>query len=351
MSPKPVTIYDIAAKADVSIATVSRAINDSERISAKTRSRILDIAHELGYQPHASARSLAKRQSNLVSAVIPMMTSYFYLEVLQGIQDLISRSSFDLLVFSAPSLEEVDAVLDHALTKGLSAGVLLFSSPLNEKRLARMRKNSPPLVLVDQYHDGFDSVSIDNELGGYMAVRYLLDCGYRRIGIITAHADSVPSIKRMQGYQKASAAHGLTVDPGLVVSIEDPQFHGYTEEAGYEAMVQLLALENRPDAVFAVSDIQAIGALRAIADRGLKVPDDIVVIGFDDIVISRHIGLTTLRQPMYDMGKRAIEILLQRIESPKMPVNQTVFEPELIERTSSRSSKDGKTHNMVSFKR
>ena len=333
-----VTIYDIAEKAAVSIATVSRAFNNSPRVSAYTRERILEIAKELGYQPHASARSLAKRQSHLIAAVIPMLTSYFYLEVLQGVQDGIAESDYDLLVFSDPRIEEVDKMLENALSRGRSAGSLLFSSPLNESRLDRLRQYSHPVVLVDVYHDEFDSVSIDNEKGGYLATTHLLDKGCRRIGLIQANSESAPSLQRAAGYQRALQEWGIAYDRNIVVETRDDQFHGFTEEAGFEAMLQLLQRGEAFDAVFAVSDIQALGAMRAIEEQGKRIPEEIALMGFDDIMISRYVGLSTLQQPMYEMGKAAIELLLKRIDDAELPVCQTVYSPTLMERTTSRRS-------------
>ena len=330
-----ITIYDIAKEADVSIATVSRAFNNSPRVSSETRERIFAIAKEMGYQPHASARSLAKRQSNLISAIIPMLTSYFFLEVLQGVQDRITESDYDLLVYSAPRMEEVDKMLENALSKGRSAGALLFSSPLNEQRLERLKQYGNPVVLVDLYHDEFDSVSIDNEQGGYLAASHLLERGCRRVGLLSADPESVPSRERVDGYRRAHQEWGIEPDEKLNVSTTDPQFHGFTEEAGYAAMARLLDSHSDMDAVFAVSDIQALGARRAIEDRGMNVPADIALVGFDDIMISRYVELTTLRQPMYEMGKMAIDILLKRIQDGDVPVSHTIFSPSLIERSTS----------------
>ncbi len=332
-----ITIYDIADRANVSIATVSRAFNDSPRVSALTRDRIFAIAREMGYQPHASARSLAKRQSHLISAVIPMLTSYFYLEVLHGVQDRIAGSDFDLLVYSAPCIQDVDDLLDNALNRGRAAGMLLFSSPLNAHRLERLHKSRQPVVLVDLRYEHFDSVSIDNEEGGYIATRHLLDQGYRRIGLILAHPESIPSQQRADGYRRAHRETGAAIDPQRIVSSNDSYFHGYTEEAGYALMKQLLHLEEPPDSVFAVSDIQALGAQRAVEEYGLDVPGDIALVGFDDIMISRYVGLTTLRQPMYEMGQAAIDRLLNRILNPTVPVSHIVFSPTLIERQTSHS--------------
>lgn len=336
-----VTIYDIADKAKVSIATVSRAFNNSSRVSARTRDRILGIAQELGYQPHASARSLAKRKSNLVSAIIPMLTSYFFLEVLHGVQEKISESEYDLLVYSAPRMENVDGMLENGLNRGRSAGALLFSSPLNPERIKRLEQYSNPVVLVDLYHEKFDSVATDNEQGGYLAASHLLEKGYRRIGLLAANLDSVPSQQRMNGYCRAHREWGIALDERLVVSTDDDQFHGFTEEAGYALMGSLLDKDVDIDSVFAVSDIQALGARRAIEDRGMAVPGDIALVGFDDIMISRYVELTTLRQPMNEMGRMAAELLLERLRGNEKPVMHKILAPTLVERTSSGSRRTG----------
>ena len=335
MATDTITIYDIAAQAKVSIATVSRAFNDSPRVSPKTRDRIFAVAKDLGYHPNSLARNLARQQSSLVSAVIPMMTSYFYLEVLQGVQSHIAASEYDLLVYSAPQLEDVEGLLESALTRGKSAGVLLFSTPMEASRVALLKSREQPVILVDQHHPDFDSVSIDNEEGGALATEHLLNQGYRRIAMIMANTDSVPAMKRAEGFRMAHRAANIEIDESLVVGSHDPAFHGYTEEAGYKAMVHLLKHPSRPEAVFATSDIQALGAKRAIEDAGLEVGKDIGLIGFDDIMISRYVGLSTLRQPMFDIGARAADLLLQRIEKPDAPVSHTVYSSALVARTSS----------------
>lgn len=329
-----VTIYDIAEKAGVSIATVSRVFNNSPRVSVNSRERVHAIARELGYQPHASAQSLARRKANLVAAVIPMLTNYFFIEVMRGMQDQLQEYEYDLIVFSAPTLDDVDLQLDRALQKGLTAGVMLFSTPLNEERASRLRASNEPVVLVDSIHPDFDSIYIDNEQGGYIATRHLIDLGYKRIGLILANPVSVPAAERRKGYERAmrEASHGVN-ETRIVASTDDHQ-HGYTEAAGYECMKSLLGRRSRPDAVFVASDIQALGALQAIRDFGLRVPEDIALVGFDDIRLSSYVGLTTLRQPMYEMGKLAVEKLLLRVGHPEYPTSHTVFAPRLVTRAT-----------------
>ena len=296
------------------------------------------VARELEYQPHASAQSLARRRTSLVSAIIPMMANYFFVEVLRGLQDRLAESEFDLLVYSTPTMAEMDGQIERALHRGRAAGLLLASTPLTKNHVEALKRSGQPVVLVDSFHAEFDSVSIDNEQGGYLATRYLVDQGYRRIGMIAAHPTSVPSIQRRVGYEKALLEAGMEVCEDRIVVSSDRAFDGYTEQAGGIGMQALLRRKPRPDAVFVVSDMQALGALQAAGEAGLRVPEDIAVIGFDDIVVSKYVGLSTLRQPMYEMGKLAVEKLLLRIQHPDHPTSHTVFAPRLISRQTTRGS-------------
>lgn len=332
-----VTIYDIAERADVSIATVSRVFNKNPRVSGGTRARVLAVAEELGYEPHVSAQSLARQRTSVVSAVIPMMTNYFFVEVLRGLQDRLAESGFDLLVYSSVLMDDIDVQLDRALQRGRSAGVLLFSTPITRARAARLRRSNRPVVLVDSASGEFDSVSLDNVQGGYLATRHLIEGGHRRIGLVMANPVSVPAADRRRGYEQALREAGLPADPSLVALSADVRNHGFTEEAGYLGMRALLRRPQPPDAVFVVSDLQALGALRALQEAGRAVPGDVAVIGFDDIKLSLYVGLTTLRQPMYEMGCLAMEKLLQRMLHPDHPTTHTVFTPRLVPRSTTRA--------------
>ncbi len=329
-----VTIYDIAQEAGVSIATVSRVFNNSRRVSEENRQKVSAVAERLGYQPHVSAQNLARRKPNLVAAVIPMLTTYFFIEVMRGMQDELAKCEYDLIVFSAPALDDLDAQLERALQKGMAAGVLVFSTPLTLARTERLRTSELPVVLVDSFHPEFDSIYIDNEQGGYVATQHLIEQGFERIGLILANPVSVPAADRRRGYERALREAGQSCAEARIVASDDDHQHGYTEEAGYAGMRTLLCKRPRPDAVFVASDIQALGALRAVQEAGLRVPDDIALIGFDDIRISSYVGLTTLRQPMYEMGKLAVEKLLLRLQSMDYPTSHTVFAPRLVVRAT-----------------
>ena len=332
-----VTIYDIADRAEVSIATVSRVFNGSPRVSPRTRERVLGVARALNYQPNVSAQSLARQSTSLVAAVIPFLTNYFYMEVLRGMQDALAESDFDLLVYSAQQPKEIDRQLDRALRKGLTEGLLLLSTPLSDEHADLLAASDQPVGLIDAQHAGFDSVTVDNVEGGYKATRHLIACGRQRIAFIGLLPEAQPVMHRREGYERALREVGRLVDPALMVT-GPYQPRGSSEEGGYKAMMELLETDVRPDAVFAASDVQAVGALHALRKAGLRVPGDVALVGFDDVKLSQYVGLTTLRQPMYEMGHLGIEKLLCRIEEPGRPPSPDVFMPCLIERRSTASA-------------
>jgi LacI family transcriptional regulator len=331
-----VTIYDIAEAARVSIATVSRVLNDHPRVSDATRRRVFRVAERLGYEPHASAQSLARQRTRLIAAVVPMLTSYFFMEVIRGLQDRLAESGFDLLVHASRSVDDVDRPLERALQRGRSDGLLLVSTPLTVARAARLSRSHTPVVLVDSYHPDFDSVSVDNRRGGYEATRHLIERGHQRVALIMPSPASVPAAERRAGYTDALAEANLPIDERLVFATEGDDSHGYTRRAGYEAMLKLLELpaDQRPTGIFVAADVMALGAHRAAREAGLDIPRDLAIVGFDDVEPSAYVGLTTLRQPMYEMGQLAIAKLLRRLREPGLPPSHTTFAPRLVVRQS-----------------
>lgn len=327
-----ITIYDIADRAGVSIATVSRVFSGRSHVADATRERVFVVARELGYVPNVSARSLARQSTRVVAAVVPMLTSYFFMEVIRGVQDRLSELDYDLLVYASRAPEEVDGQLKRATQKGRADAVILCSTPLTEGRVRTLTTCGLPVVLLDSRHPDFDSVSVNNREGGATATEHLIERGYERIAHIAPNLVSVPGRERCEGYKDALRAAGRRVDEHLVVTSAEVAQHGFTREAGYAAMQKLLGRKKHPDAVFAASDVQALGALRAAREAGLRVPDDVALIGFDDINMSAYVGLSTLSQPMYDIGRLGIDKLIQRIAEPDRPVSRTTFSAQLIAR-------------------
>jgi LacI family transcriptional regulator len=194
------------------------------------------------------------------------------------------------------------------------------------------------VVLVDTFHEQLDSLTVNNQQGAYAATRHLIALGHKRIGMLAANKESIPARERWRGFQKAMEEAGLPIDPALVKYSTSPELDGFTRQSGQEVMKQFLALgRHRPTAVFVSSDIQAAGALNALSEAGLKCPEDLSIVGFDDIELASHLGLTTMRQPMYEMGMLAAESLLARLDDTRRQPAHTLFVPKLIVRNTTRA--------------
>jgi LacI family transcriptional regulator len=310
------TIYDVARKAGVGIGTVSRALNDSPNISPETKEKVLRVAREMGYRPHALARGLAKKRTGAIGAIVPFLTNYFYLELLKGIQHEISRSKYDLILYSADDVTRGEELLERVLRERRVDGLLYISMPLSNRAARKVRSRQLPVVLVDSYHPEVDSIHVENQQGAYQATRYLLELGYRRLGMINGKLRSFPARERRQGFLKALSDFGLSPRPEWMIECDDMDGQdGFNAPAGYRAMLSLLALDDLPEALFVASDVQAYGVLRAAREKGIRIPDDLALVAFDDIQPSELIGLSTVRQPMFEMGQRAVKRLTEKLEN------------------------------------
>ncbi len=318
------TIYDVAKKAGVGIGTVSRVLNNSPQISPKTREKVLKVIKELKYQPHAMAQGLARKRTNSLACLVPSFTGYFYLELINGIQQALSRHRFDLILYSIGQMDKEKEILKRTLRERKVDGVLLISMPITDEYVKKFTQARFPIVLVDSFHDELDSIAIENREGAFIATKHLIDLGHTRIGMINGNLNSLPAKIRLEGFKAALAENNIPFEAERVKIVQQTDNkelnhnHGFNKKAGYEAMLSLLNLEvNRPTAVFISSDIQAAGALKAIRERGLSVPEDIAIMGFDGVELSEYLGLTTMKQPMFEMGMIAVERLIEKILSPE----------------------------------
>lgn len=327
------TIYDIAREAGVSIATVSRVFNNNPNVSAATRERVLMLAQERGYHPKAFAQGLARRHTKTIMALVPMLSNYFFMEVLAGLQDRISDSDYDLHIFNIKgftSSDELHEQLEYVMRKGQADAYILISCHLRDEQWRSLQKKyKSPAVLVDEHHDTYDSISVDSVEGAYRATKYLIDQGHKKVGVIAASETSKPIQDRVAGYCKAMSEAGFGKSDGRIYRGDDTYRDGFSEMGGYQAMLKILEDPDGPDAVFCTSDIQSLGALKAMQDLGRSIP----LVSFDDIQIAHFLGLTTMRQPMYEMGTLAIDYLMERLEGSSIePPKNKVFVPELIVR-------------------
>ena len=324
------TIYDIANKAGVSIATVSRVFNQRTNVSARTRDKVMAIADEMGYHPQANAQGLASRKTNTITAVVPVISNYFFMEVLGGIQDKLNSYDYELTIFNISPSKDTFSQVEHVLKRRASEGCLFISIHLQHEEWQQLQRYNIPITLIDEYFEGFDSVSVDNSQGAYRATSYLLKSGNKRVAMLSALATSKPIQSRLEGFKKAYKDANASYSDSLVVAGDSTYRDGFTERGGYEAMVKILTMAPDIDACFCASDIQAVGALKAMQDIGKEIP----LIGYDDIELAEYIGLSTIRQPMRDMGFFATQNLIERLENPKKAISQTIYTPELILRNS-----------------
>lgn len=325
------TIYDIAQKANVSIATVSRVVNNQDGIADSTRERVLKVADDLGYQPQAYAQGLARKKNNVIMVIAPVLSNYFFMEVLAGIQDEISDYEYDLNIFNVQGNgDDMFSQVENIINRRLADGYLFISTHLRDKQLKQLQSYEFPITLIDESYPKLDSVSVNNEQGIQQAMQHFLTNGIRRIAMISALKSSKPGQERIEGYKKALRNADIKVDEKLIETGDSMYRDGFSEQNGYEAMLKLLELENPPEACFCSSDIQAVGALKAMKECNHRIP----IIGYDDITISSYIGLSTVRQPMYDMGTFATKNLVQSMRNGDREPVQKSFSPELILRSS-----------------
>lgn len=329
------TIHDVADRAGVSAATVSRVVNDTGQTADATRERVLSAIEELEYRPDRTAKSLAQGATRTIAVAVPTFTTPFHNELLKGVRSRLEDLDADLLLCDL-EWEDPEASLRSFLERGVMDGLLAAGLPVGSTIGEELRTLGRPVVLVGSQWDDLDSFYWDETGGARMATEHLLDQGHTRIGLITTHHGSPIRDARIRGYETALETAGIPPQDDWLATGQTEKHAGFSEESGYEAMQTLL--DRAPDvtAVFASSDVQAIGAWQALRHRGLSVPEDVAIVGYDDVKVSRFIGLSTISQKMHDIGEATADLLLRRLQGTETsdPVSRLVS-PELQIRASS----------------
>ncbi len=331
-----VTIKDVAREAGVSVCTVSRVLNNTykNKVSEQTRRRVLEVSQELGYRPSLIARGLKGKTTNLVGLVVPDIAASFLANTLMGIQSVAEEYSYSILVYTTMSNTAKDVEYLRILKEKRVDGILWL--PLNQKIdevFAEVAAETKLLQIYNQL-EGVNAPAflVDQFKGGYLATEYLIKKGHTKIAHFSAGANVLDchGVQRLAGYEKALTDNGIDPSTQLVVEA------GYAWESGYEAAKVLLDLpySKRPTALFAAADMVAWGAIKCFRHNGLRVPEDIAVVGYDNLYIADKIDppLTTISQPKEQLGKIAMDSLLRAIEGE--PISSLLFEPKLIVRNS-----------------
>jgi LacI family transcriptional regulator len=306
------TIKDVAASAGVGVATVSRVLNDHPAVTPDTRDRVRAAIASLDYRPSRVARALSQQRSGTIAVVVPFFTVPSVVERLRGVIDALHNSPYAILLFDVSHPDHRRADVARMLRRDLVEGLLVLSLRLTPDEVRRLGENRVRAVAIDADVPGLPSISIDDTKGGRLAARHLLELGHQRIGYIGDQVDQrfgfTSSARRLRGLSHELAAAGHPLDPSLVR-------HGPHEREAARALARdLLTCPDRPTAVFAHSDTQALGVLEAAADVGLRVPADCSVMGFDDVEAARYAGLTTVRQPLFESGRQGAAALLTLLE-------------------------------------
>ncbi len=332
------TLEDIAKKSGVSRSTVSRVINNHPNVSKKVREHVKEVIRSTGYQPHPAARALVSNRTWTCGLILPRTINSFFTDpyypcLIQGIAQACSKQNYTFSLFLMGDKEDEDQMFSRVSRRGFMDGILFQSDQRGDTLIDLLADSGIPLVVLGRPFQGeqISYVDIDNTESVEWAVQYLLDNGHKRVATITGPQNTTVGIDRKYGYKQALVKNNIPVDEEMIVE------GIFTEESGYLGMKKLLP--KMPDAVFAASDQMAIGAIRAIREVGLNVPQDISIIGYDDfpLVSPVYPALTTLRQPIGKFGFEALKMLISLVEEGLKPSRQVILKSELIIRDSTRN--------------
>jgi len=328
------SIRDVASKAGVSVSTVSHVINNTRFVSDETRSKVLAAMDALNYKPNRLASSLRRKdkRTNTLGLLIPDSTNPFFAEVLRGVEDASFDAGYNVFLCNSDDDPKKELNYIEVLLGKQIDGIILVSAGSHAESLDILDKDELAAVVVDREVSGAktDSVMVDNESGGYQATTYLIELGHTRIGCIAGPSLLTPSAARVEGYRKALMEHNLPVDEDLI------KMGDFRAQSSYQVVLELLGKNTPPTALFACNDMMAVGALHAADELGLNVPDDISIMGFDDITLASFTipPLTTIAQPSHEIGMLAAEMVIDRIQHPDTTPRSEILSTKLVIRKS-----------------
>ncbi|MCA9835362.1 MAG: LacI family DNA-binding transcriptional regulator [Trueperaceae bacterium] len=325
------TLKDVAQLAGVSTVTVSNVLNHRQNVSLRTRQRVMKAVEETGYRVNLIARGLAGGRTNTLGVVVPDLGTQYVGEIVRGLGDEIRHAGLEMLISTASDDIKERSQMD--LLQEISDGLVLVLAHNNDYDVSVFSRDGLPVVMID--HRGstipLPAVDVDNYYGGRQATEYLIALGHQRIGFVKGRYEA--SSLRFKGYKEALECAKLPFEESLVAEGE------FTQPGGFAAANELLNLKDLPSAIFAANDLSAFGVMEAIKEKGLRIPDDISVLGFDDIPMANQVfpALSTIRQPLFEMGQAAARMMLAKLRGVEPPSNRITLATELVERASTRA--------------
>jgi LacI family transcriptional regulator len=330
-----VTIYDVAKRAGVGIATVSRVLNDSPAVSVSNRQKVLNAINDLNYQPNSSARHLARGDTYTIGIMSPFIGYSWFSDRIRGIQDALMTTDYDLVIFSIGNPEQMNQQFRSMSKFKFVSGMIIISMGVTDEDAQRFEEWKTPVVLLDSSHPELSGVTIDDVGGGYSATRHLIDLGHKRIAFVGGQFTNpfrfTSDAQRYEGYVKALSEANIPLTPSYIIT------DAFERDSGYSMTKELLNLPSPPTAIFATNDIIALGVIEAVIDSGRKVPDDISVIGHDDNLLANYSQLTTVSQDFYRSGVNAANLLLKILAEDVIERQLITMSGDIILRNSTKT--------------
>jgi len=326
-----VTIRDVAKKAGVGVGTVSRVLNDSASVSNTTRQKVQEAISELQYTPNPAARRLSRGKTMVIGAIVPYFTNPSVVRRLQGVVSAITDSDYDLILFDIESEEQRDLFLRNVPRRHMVDGILIISLTPTDEDVGYLLASQIPVVLVDAYHPDLNRIIVDNIAGGYQATKHLIDLGHRQIGFISDYLEdpfNSPVRDRFAGYKQALADAAIPFLP----EYHRQGIHGRSQAR--DMAKQLMALDTPPTAIFAYSDTQAVGVIEAARELDIKIPEQLSLVGFDNIEAAEYLQITTVRQALYESGVRGCNLLFRLMADPLPTPVEISLPTELLQRNT-----------------
>ena len=338
-----VTIKEVAEYAGVSKATVSRVLNHHAYVTADVRQRVQEAMDALGYQPNRAARRLRANSSEILGLIIPDIENPLFQSLVRGVEDTAYANQLNVVLCNTDDNPDKQKVYLRVMQAEQAAGLLVVPThPGDVSVLAPVRDAGIPIVLLDREVADFeaDTVKVDNIRGAYLAVRHLITLGYERIAVIAGTQYLTPGRERLQGCYDAFGEMGVRADEAYI------KFGNFKLESGYEITRELMQAAPRPDALFVSNNLMTLGALRALHEIGIRIPQEVALVGFDDMPWAGDLNppLTAVAQPGYELGQQAVNLLLKRLDQPEAPFFKVILQPRLIVRQSCGAASLNGTH-------
>lgn len=327
-------LKNVAKLAGVSVATVSRVLNGDEVVKEKTKTKVLDAIKKLNYKPNRVAQRLrtTRKTSKLVGLLIPDIQNPFYVDVIRGIEEYAYANNAAVIIGNFSQDEKKEKLYLDILKSESVDGFVVAPSNEKDQYVKQLIQDGFPIVCIDRglKDVDVDLVKVDNQQGVFKAIEHLIKLGHKRIGFVVGNPSIPTSQERLDGYHQAMKQYGIEIDPTLLLGEKSDY------ESGTRLTARLLDLENPPTAIFTGNNLLTLGALEVINQRGQRIPEDVAIIGFDDVYWANSLNppLTAVRQPGFEIGKKAMELLMQRIQSPDAATLDVIFKTELMVRKS-----------------